>query len=577
MSANDTPCTVEARQGVSVLYRGRYLFSRYEPQKPLQKTLETFKILPESLILCLSPVLPFPVDLIREKIMREGIKGCFILCAETDPVLYDFYIEHQKNTCPQKSEDENIGCPDAAVLLKNETEIARLLDGTDFAPRYSGTPLPPIGFFRRVLVLEASGAAAMYPDFYKALFSYAQNSIAVFWKNRMTLVRLGRLFSHNILKNTAQAASSLPLIPASINRPILVAGAGPSLDKLIPFIRGYAQKLYIIAVDAAFRALYDNGIRPDALVTVESQAVSRRSFIGARESGIPIIADMCARSANLRITGGSLSFFISEYAKLPLLERIKKTLPDVPVFPPLGSVGLAAVETAFFLRAEGTNVFICGLDFSYPAGLSHCKESHSRKEEYASSDRLMPQGNPASAFRDGAFFIEGKDGTLLACDPALHSYAELFSARYKNAPNIYDLSLSGAKTGLPFLSEEDAATLINREANRTQDKLTDSGGAGVTEQTAARPAQSAAHRTSAVHSFYAQEKKRLHTLRSALTGAIPLSTEDLKTLLEECSYLYIHFPDGHRGASLSQSFLNRVRSEIDGFIKDMKTAAAFFP
>ena len=192
----------------------------------------------------------------------------------------------------------------------------------------------------------------------------------------------------------------------------------------------------------------------------------------------------------------------------------------------------------------------------------------------------MPQGNPASAFRDGAFFIEGKDGTLLACDPALHSYAELFSARYKTTAHIYDLSLSGAKTGLPFLSEEDAATLINREANRTQDKLTDSGGAGVTEQTAARTAQSAAHRTSAVHSFYAEEKKRLHTLRSALTGETPLNTEDLKALLEECSYLYIHFPDGHRGASLSQSFLNRVRSEIDGFIKDMETAetaAAFFP
>ena len=184
----------------------------------------------------------------------------------------------------------------------------------------------------------------------------------------------------------------------------------------------------------------------------------------------------------------------------------------------------------------------------------------------------MPQGNPAAAFRDGAFFIEGKDGTLLACDPALQSYAELFSARYKNTANIYDLSLSGAKTGLPFLREEDAAALINREANRTQDKLTDSGGAGVIEQTAARTAQSAAHRTSAVQSFYAEEKKRLHTLRSALTGETPLNTEDLKALLEECSYLYIHFPDGHRGVSLSQSFLNRVRSEIDGFIKDMETS-----
>ncbi|MGI5172590.1 DUF115 domain-containing protein [Treponema sp. OMZ 840] len=578
MSGNDTPCTVEARQGVSVLYRGRYLFSRYEPQKPLQKTLETFTILPESLVLCLSPVLPFTVDLIREKIEKEAIPGCFILCAETDPVLYDFYIKQKQNSSPpnppmqhspvQKGGEKSISCPDAvcpdaAVLFKKEEEIARLLDGEDFSPRYSGSPLPAIGFFRRVLVLEASGTAALYADFYKALFSYAQNSIAVFWKNRMTLVRLGRLFSRNVLKNAARiaarSASSVPLIPASLNRPILVAGAGPSLDALIPFIKRYAQKLYIIAVDAAFRPLYDKGIRPNALVTVESQVISQRSLIGARRSGIPIIADMCARSANLRITEGSLSFFISEYAKLPLLERIKKALPELPVFPPLGSVGLAAVETALFLRAEGTSVFTCGLDFSYPAGVSHCKESPSQKEGHASSGRLMPAGNPASAFRDGAFFIEGKGGTHLACDPALHSYAELFSARYKNAANIYDLSLSGAKTGLPFLTEKEAGGLIEREAGRLPERAADC------------PAEIGA---ASVEAFYIEEKKRLYTLRAALTGESPLSTEALKALLEECSYLYIHFPDGHRGPSLSQSFLNRVRSEIDIFIKDTEGAAS---
>ena len=330
------------------------------------------------------------------------------------------------------------------------------------------------------------------------------------------------------------------------------------MDKRIPFIRRYAQKLYIIAVDAAFRPLFDAGIKPDALVTVESQAVSRRSFIGARGSRIPIIADLCCRSANLRITGGDVSFFISEYAKLPLLDRIKKALPDVPVFPPLGSVGLAAIETALFLRAEDTSILTCGLDFSYPAGLSHCKESPSQKEEHANSKRLMPAGNPASAFGQGTFFIEGKDGTVLACDPSLRSYAELFSARYKNAANMYDLSLSGAPTGLPFLSTEDANRLINCTAghltNRQADRLQ--------------------YPAAFIQTFYAEEKKRLYTLRSALTGESPVNTEDLKALLEECSYLYIHFPDGQRGPSLSQSFLNRVRSEIDGFIKDAETAAS---
>jgi len=565
MAGHDTPCTVDTAQGVSVLYRNRYLFSRYAPQKTLQKRLATSVILPETLILCLSPVLPFPVDLIREKIYRENIGGCFILCAEADAALYDFYLEQTQDAShihDSESETARSFCPDAALFLRNSAEIASALEGASVNKNIRGTPLPDLGFFKRILIVEASGAVQLYRNFYDSVCMYAQNAIGTFWRNRMTLVKLGRLFSRNVLKNTVRAAYSPPLKRASIQRPVLVAGAGTSLNALIPFIRRHADSLYILAVDAAFRPLYDNGIQPDALVTVESQVISRRSFIGARGSGVPLIADMCARSANLRVSGGNVSFFLSEYAQLPLLARIKKALPDIPVFPPLGSVGLAAVEAALFLRAEGVSIFVCGLDFSYPAGLSHCKESPSQKEVHCTSQRLMPAGNPASAFRDGAFFIKSKDGAAFACDPSLHSYAELFSARYKNAENIYDLALSGAPTALPFLSEQAAERII--EAHNSHYKETDM------EKTPENvPSMPCSAKT-----FCEEEKKHLRTLRSALTGEYPLNTADLKKLLEKCSYLYVHFPDGQRGPSLSQSFLNRVRSELDVFLKDIEIATA---
>ena len=399
----------------------------------------------------------------------------------------------------------------------------------------------------------------------------------------MTLVRLGRLFSRNVLKNAAQAAVSPPLAQASVHRPIFVAGAGPSLDALIPFIRRYAHKLYILAVDAAFRPLLDSGIRPDAVVAVESQCVSRRAFFGTKGSGVPIIADLCARSANLRVSGGTVSFFMSEYAKLPLLGRIKKTLPDVPVFPPLGSVGLAAVEAALFLRRTHESVFVCGLDFSYPAGLSHCKESPSYKEMMNELNRLSPAGNPSAAFKAGAFFIEGKDGSQAACDPALKSYAELFSARYKNTENLYDLSSSGIDLALPCISEADACSLMeafsartNRREPAAREGKTSSAAAkkSKSEQKSEKENANGREKIPAISAFYEEEKKRLQTLRAALTGEKPLDKADLKALLEECSYVYAHFPDARHGAVLSQNFLNRVRSEIDFFLKDIENTAA---
>ena len=68
---------------------------------------------------------------------------------------------------------------------------------------------------------------------------------------------------------------------------------------------------------------------------------------------------------------------------------------------------------------------------------------------------------------NGAFFIEGKDGSQAACDPALKSYAELFSARYKNTENLYDLSPSGIDLALPRISEADACRLMEAFSART--------------------------------------------------------------------------------------------------------------
>jgi len=588
MTEDDAPRAVDAGRGVSVLYKGRYLFSRYDPYKTLQKRLESFSVLPGSLILCFSPVLPFVIDSIRHMLMRKNISGCFILGAEADKALYDFYRAQKKADVQaphgdfphaadfsQTSAAENARdfCPDAAVLLNQVSDIARLLEGAPFGGRYEGAKLPDIGFFKRVLVFEASGAAAFYKNFYAQSAAFAQNGISMFWKNTMTLVRLGRLFSRNVLKNAAQAAVSPPLAQASVHRPILVAGAGPSLDELIPFMRKHRKDFYLLAVDAAFRPLLDSGIRPDAVVAVESQCVSRRAFFGTKGSGVPIIADLCARSANLRVSGGTVSFFMSEYAKLPLLGRIKKVLPDVPVFPPLGSVGLAAVEAALFLRGAEASVFVCGLDFSYPAGLSHCKESPSYKEMMNESNRLSPAGNPSGAFKAGAFFIEGKDGSQAVCDPALKSYAELFSARYKNTENLYDLSPSGIDLALPRISEADACRLMEAFSARTN-RREPAAREGETSSAAAKKSEkenaSRKEKIRAISAFYEEEKKRLQTLRAALTGEKPLGEADLKALLEECSYLYVHFPDARHGPVLSQSFLNRVRSEIEFFLKDIE-------
>lgn len=611
--------TVQTERGMSVLYAGQYLFSRYDPEKALRRVLDSLVFKSGTLILCFSPVLPFTVELIKNKLASQRADNCFILGIEKDVHLYRLYCKAastlkksalkktnasappaavmQKTRgvqgsigTPEKTAEANV--PAAIVLLERAQDTAVLLEKGGFSDsthaecfsddcqnceRYFGDKLPNEGTFRRISVIDGSAGVRLHKDFYNAAADYAQNSINVFWKNRITLVRLGRLFSRNALKNCARASSCVPLVKQSVCRPILVCGAGTSLNRIIPFIRTNRKRLHILAVDAALRSLLDQGIRADAVIAVESQAATSKAFTGTAGTDIPLIADLCSRAQILRITGGSVSFFISEYYANPLLERIKQTLGNLSVLPPLGSVGLVSMEIALLLRAQNVPVFTCGLDFSYPAGMSHCKEAPSQKESHRVSNRFFPAGNPEAAFRNGAFFAKSKSGSDFVCDPALRGYAQLFSARYKNAAQVYDLADEGLDTGLPRLSETQASAILDTFfcAPDTGTSNTSTAASPAVEDNKKNAGTGTNKSGAPIDFFYLAEKKRLTDLRGILTGSLPaVSKGELLDRLSECSYLYLHFPDGYKNPKsdknfLNQSFLNRIRSEIDVFLKDI--------
>ena len=49
------------------------------------------------------------------------------------------------------------------------------------------------------------------------------------------------------------------------------------------------------------------------------------------------------------------------------------------------------------------------------------------------------------------------------------------------------------------------------------------------------------------------------------------SKEEIKEILKEREYLYLHFPDGY-SLSMETQFLKRIRAEIDFFLKDINSS-----
>ena len=338
----------------------------------------------------------------------------------------------------------------------------------------------------------------------------------------------------------------------------IVAGAGPSLDRAVNLLQTCRRdNFYLLAVDAAALPLVSRGIVPDSIVAVESQYAITPAYYSLYGSGIPLIADLTSRPAVLRLTGGDITFFASQYCAESFFTRFEKLLHGtVPVVPPLGSVGLTAVYISLLLRSNtSVPVFICGLDFSYGTALTHSRGSSMHTNLLANSYRLQPEEQIVQrAFSGGAIAAHAKNSGTVYTTPALAGYAQLFREQFAYIPNLLDIGSCGLDLGIRQYTVSALPNFINSIQDISpQPENTN----GITID------------RSAIIQFFRTEQKCLERIRDIITDGAPL--QELKELLAGREYLYLHFPDGYR-LSLDTAFLRRIRAESGYFIKDCRLA-----
>ncbi len=567
------PCSVQARQGFSVYYRNRYLYSQYDAEKPVTRLIDSLTILSETLILAYSPALGTGLLHLLDRIPD----GCFVLAAEFDRELYDFFMATDTAKAAQKDPRFK------AVLLERPEQIASLLS-VNRQQASHGSILPPQGSFRRCLTVEMSGGVSFNQDAYRLTTKYADDSIATFWKNHITLTRLGRLYARNLFTNTKAAAKAVSLNAHSVTKPILALGAGPSLDELLPHLSDVRGSFFILAADAALPSLAQHGIRPDAVVAVESQIAIEKAYIGFSDSGIPLIADLTSRPHVVSIMNGPVSFFMTEYCNEPFMARLRQFASEngIPVFPPLGSVGLYALELALYLRAAETPVIVSGLDFAWGKGCTHCKGAPAHTNALLLASRLNPPAGTASC-GNGVQSFTGKGGSVQYTTPNLAGYGRLLAERYAKTPLLFDAGSTGMETGLKRISIENVLSDAKKSGvnagsahfddmswlrSCTTVSVPISGSATVdTLRATATEGGFLADEYAAIRQICVVIDEYETAVADTASDAAETVGKQLLALLEDHSYLYLHFPDSARGPSLTRDFLIRVKAEISRFFK----------
>jgi hypothetical protein len=547
LQTNETfepPRLAQTGRGFSVFYRGKTLLSRVDPVKQAERAaLAALPLTKDTLYLMPSPLLGYGIPLILQNLPESSC----LLCVEADAALAALSRDRIA---------EAASCKNGRVwFVHTENPAAVAL----FASRTWGPRR-----FRRVEELRLTVGRQLNAAFYDTVTEILRQNLATEWSNAMTLVKLGRLYTRNAIRNLSLLASCPGADSLDFGAtPMIVLGAGPSLDGFLDALEWMPlpEACRIICVDTALRALKERGIRPALVVALEAQHWNLRDFAGMGGWKVPIAMDMSSLPAVNGLLGHETYLFWTRWTELDLFDRLLdlKLLPLE--LPPLGSVGLSALSLA--LRIGSGPVFTAGMDFSFTIDRSHCRGSPVHGEILRQQTRFGSFYPTEAAFMPKNTRQAVAGGSLLLSTPAMIRYQSLFNAEFAAEGRVFAVEGGGLPLAVPTLSREAAFN----ELRRTAAKACADAPAPVRASGAL-----ASEKAAPLRAFIEGERKTLEEILSLLKGGMETSTDHLESLLDSAGYLWAHFPDcagagGARPPSSNLSFLKRVRAEITPFIK----------
>lgn len=530
------PCLVQTVQGFSVSYKNKLLYSKYNPKRSILEIIQKTEILSGTIILCFSPVLSYGIEELSQKLAKDSL----IFGLEADPLLYNLAKETAEKLDKAKTLHYTLLKPGELFTLPEKI----------FSLCKNGT-------FRRVIALECSGGYSFNADFYSRLFNAARDSVSQFWKNRVTLIKFGKKYCINIFKNINLISSSdYTIEEIKVFKPIIVIGAGESASETLKTIKEKRDNFFLITVDAALKTLKSLNIKTDAAICEESQAVITKAFTGCSSLFDFLFLSTTVNSSVAKINPQKNIFYTPIFSDVAFLKSLKANDIIDYTEEPLGSVGLSATEIALKIRANtSVPVFVTGLDFSFSCGKTHATSSFHDSTKRCFSTKINGIENFSSSFSGDSKKVKGINNKTVITTTPLFNYAELFKFRFSNKINLFDARNFGVSLGIPHKEplSDDIIKIENKvfiqkiECSKKQTRITKT------------------------KEWLLNEKNALNEIKDIFIGKTQFTSEKekmqkLSDLITPREYLYLHFPDGYK-VDFSQSFLNRIRIELDYFLK----------
>jgi hypothetical protein len=511
------------------------LYHPLYPKSRAEETARQLQIQNQTLVFVPSPLFGYGLDVLLERLPAESR----ILCVEHDEDLMAVSAGH----FPKRLAED----PRLAYVRAADIRQARVFAETRFG----------LYLFRRVVTAVLTRGYSLFPDFYRGLAGELLDMIQSYWRNRMTSLHMGRLWMGNLFTNLALLPACRPVTRARFTRPVVVTGAGESLELHLDFLRSRRGGFALVCVDTALPVLRKAGLTPDLLVAAEAQFANMYDFAGLDDWSVPVAADIVSYPGILRRFTGPRYIFLSRFADLAWFARAEAAGVLPPFIPALGSVGVMALYLAGRAAGEEFPVFLAGMDLRYQAGKPHARGSPSHTLFLANWSRLAFPRYLASWYGRPREKAPLAGGGAALVDAVLASYRNALRQLVLGRKNIFSLEGAGLDIGAAILRHEEAEALMEQSRGRA---AADGNAAWKSEDTV----EAAPWRPETVQAFLTLQCAKL----DALAASPALEAETLR----ENDYLLLDFPENPPWPLADAGFIRRVRERAAWYASRIRTA-----
>lgn len=265
--------------------------------------------------------------------------------------------------------------------------------------------------------------------------------------NNATLEKFRKLWFNNSKRNlsTTCRLEGVKLFRGKgKDLPFLVLGAGPSLDKILPYLNQLKEKIVTVCVDTALRSCLRVGYQPDFIVLTDPQYWAYRHIAGLKSPSSILIAENAVYPAVFKFNCKKI---ICCSSQIPLGTFFEKYCGE---FGSLGAGGSVASCCWNFAELSGASrIYVAGLDLSFPKKQTHIKGSTFEQASHTNSLKIKSAetaGMPMLFSGNACWEKDYNDQPVLS-DQRMKMFAWWFESRLAACPHVktYTIAPEGLK------------------------------------------------------------------------------------------------------------------------------------